>query len=106
MNTKKYKTGGKELLKAAELLKILSHPVRLSILCDLIHFGDMGAGEIATRQASQASHSQVSQYLAEFRKKKFVKAVKKGQTVTYSFTSPIVKSIIDILYREYCGKNK
>lgn len=90
--------------KASELLKILSHPVRLSILCDLMHSGDMGAGEIAARQADRASQSQVSQYLAEFRRKKFVKTVKKGQAVTYSFASPLIKSLINILYREYCGK--
>lgn len=95
----------KNMDKASDLLKILSHPVRLSILCDLMHYGDMGAGEIALRQSERASQSQVSQYLAEFRRKKFVKAVKRGQAITYSFNSPLIKSIIDLLYREYCQKS-
>lgn len=93
-----------KLLEAAALMKILSHPVRLAILCDLLYKGRMSAGEIFEAQCDRASASQVSQYLAEFRRKKFVRAEKKGQNVFYTFASPLVKSLIELLYKAYCRK--
>jgi ArsR family transcriptional regulator len=100
------KNDRKNLLKAADLMKTLSHPVRLAILCDLIHNGEMTAGDIAAAQSSSASQSQVSQYLAEFRRLKYVNARKEGQNVYYTFTSPLIKSLIDILYKAYCAKDR
>lgn len=92
------------LLDAADVMKVLSHPVRLAILCDLMHDGRMAAGDIVERQAARASQSQVSQYLAEFRRLKYVKAEKKGQNVYYTFSSPLIRSIIKLLYKEFCTK--
>ena len=99
------KNDRKNLLKAADVMKTLSHPVRLAILCDLIHVGEMTAGDIAAAQSASASQSQVSQYLAEFRRLKYVSARKEGQNVYYTFSSPLIKSLIDILYKAYCGKD-
>lgn len=98
------KSDQKQLLKAAEVMKLLSHPVRLSILCDLMHHGEMGAGEIVEAQKNLASQSQVSQYLAEFRKLKYVRAEKRGQNVSYTFSSPLIEKIITLLYESYCAK--
>lgn len=92
----------KKLLKAAEMLKILSHPVRLSILCDLAEKGELGAGQIAVMEKSRASASQVSQYLAEFRRRKLVKARRDGQQIFYRIESPDVKAIINTLHQLYC----
>lgn len=98
------KTDRKNLLKAVDLLKILSHPVRLSILCDLMEREEMSAGEIVEHQAALASQSQVSQYLAEFRRRKYVKARKSGQNVYYTFSSPLIRDMIALLHAEYCKK--
>ena len=92
------------LLKASKVMKTLSHPVRLGILCDLIHRGEMSAGEIAASWKAKASQSQVSQYLAEFRRLKYVRARKKGQNVYYTFSSPFVESVIRLFYAEYCKR--
>ena len=92
----------KKLLKATEMLKLLSHPVRLSILCDLIERGEMSAGEIVAAEKSRASQSQVSQYLAEFRRRKLVKARKEGQQVFYTIATPDVKTILQTLHDIYC----
>lgn len=100
------KSDRKKLLKAADLMKLLSHPVRLGILCDLMHNGEMGAGDICLAQGDNASASQVSQYLAEFRRQKFVKVRKQGQNVYYTFSSPLIESLIGLLYEEYCGKKR
>lgn len=98
------KSDRKKILQAADVMKLLSHPVRLGILCDLLHYGEMGAGDIQSAQQEQASASQVSQYLAEFRKRKIVKSRKSGQNVYYTFSSPLIESIIRLLYEEYCGR--
>ena len=92
----------KKLLKATEMLKLLSHPVRLSILCDLIEQGEMSAGDIVEAEKSRASQSQVSQYLAEFRRRKLVKARKDGQQVFYTVAAPDVKTILNTLHDIYC----
>lgn len=99
------KSDRKKLLQAADLMKLLSHPVRLGILCDLMQNGEMSAGDIHVAQSERAGPSQVSQYLAEFRKKKFVKSRKEGQNVFYTFSSPLIESIIALLYKEYCNKS-
>lgn len=98
------KSDRRNLVKASGVMKTLSHPVRLGILCDLIHQGEMSAGQIATGWHGIASQSQVSQYLAEFRRLKYVKARKEGQNVYYTFSSPFIESVITLFYREYCGK--
>lgn len=92
----------KKLLKATEILKLLSHPVRLSILCDLIEQGEMNAGDIVAAEGSRASQSQVSQYLAEFRRRKLVKVRKEGQQVFYTIAAPDVKAILKTLHDIYC----
>lgn len=92
------------VLDAADVMKVLSHPVRLSILCDLLHEGRMGAGDIVERQAGRASQSQISQYLADFRERGYVRAEKIGQNVYYTFRSPLIEQIIALLYKEFCGR--
>jgi DNA-binding transcriptional ArsR family regulator len=94
----------KSLLKASDVMKTLSHPVRLGILCDLLHGGEMSAGDIAQGWKKSASQSQVSQYLAEFRRLKYVKARKEGQNVYYTFSSPFIESVIGLFYSEFCGR--
>lgn len=93
----------KNIVSAVDTMKILAHPVRLSILCDLMHHSKMSAGEICERQSAYASQSQVSQYLAVLRRNGFVTSKKMGQNVIYTFSSPLIKSIIKILYKEYCS---
>lgn len=92
------------ILKASAIMKLLSHPVRLSILCELLHNGEMSAGQIVESQQGKASQSQISQYLAEFRRRKYVKARKEGQNVYYTFSSPLIESIISLLYKEFCHR--
>ncbi len=98
------KSDKKGLTQASGLLKVLSHPVRLSMLCELLHQGEMSAGQIVEWHARMASQSQISQYLAEFRRRKYVKARKEGQNVYYAFASPTVRAVIDVLYKEFCGR--
>lgn len=93
----------KKLMQAVDLLAVLSHPVRLSILCRLCHEGELKAGDIAAGEAARASQSQVSQFLAQMRTLKLVSTRKEGQCVHYRVASGHVRHIIEALYEAYCG---
>lgn len=91
---------------AAGLLKLLSHPVRLSILCNLIHHGEMRVGEIVAAAHGSAGQSQISQFLAKMRAEGLVKTRKVGQTVYYRIKSPEAERIVETLYNVYCRQGQ
>lgn len=92
------------LTQAMGLLKLLSHPVRLSILCNLQHSGEMHVGAIVAAEEGLASQSQVSQFLTKMHAEGLVKRRKVAQTVYYSIKSPQAKKLIQTLYKIYCSK--
>ncbi len=94
----------KKLMQAVDLLSVLSHPVRLSILCNLYQCGEMQVSAIVEAEAGLASQSQISQFLAQMRALKLVKTRKQAQSVYYRIASPHVSHIIATLYESYCGK--
>lgn len=89
---------------AVGLLKLLSHPVRLSILCNLLHNGEMSVTEIVEAEAGAAGQSQISQFLGKMRSEGLVKSRKEAQTVFYKIDSPQAKKVVQALYDIYCGK--
>lgn len=91
-----------KLGKATVLLKLLSHPVRLSILCNLLHHGEMSVGDIVTAEGGAAGQSQISQFLAKMRAEQLVKSRKDGQTVYYRIKSPEAEKVVTALYDIYC----
>jgi DNA-binding transcriptional ArsR family regulator len=93
-----------KLEDAIGLLRLISHPVRLSILCNLLHKGEMSVGEIVASEDGAAGQSQISQFLAKMRGEGLVKTRKEGQTVYYRIDSPQAKKVVRSLYDIYCGK--
>lgn len=93
-----------KLESAVGLLKLLSHPVRLSILCNLLHEGEMSVTEIVEAEAGAAGQSQISQFLGKMRSEGLVKSRKEAQTVFYKIDSPQAKKVVQALYDIYCGK--
>lgn len=91
---------------AVLLVKTLGHPVRLSILCNLVHHGEMTAGELVTAEAAVASQSQVSQYLGILRDMGYVKTRREAQTIYYSISDDKVKKVVETLYGMYCDNGK
>lgn len=72
----------KSLEEASMALKVLSHPIRLKILCVL---GD-GGGEISVQEIVNAigsSQSNVSQHLTIMREKGVISSRKDGNRVMY-----------------------
>lgn len=98
-------SGKRQKLKGATgLLKLLSHPVRLSILCNLLHQGELCVSEIIAAEGGMAGPSQISQFLAKMRHEDLVKTRKVGQTVYYQIKSPEAKQVVQAIYDIYCTK--
>lgn len=93
------------LESAVGLLRLLSHPVRLSILCNLLHRGEMTVGDIVAAEKGAAGQSQISQFLAKMRSEDLVDFRKEGQTVYYQIKSQQAKKVVQALYNLYCGKS-
>jgi ArsR family transcriptional regulator, virulence genes transcriptional regulator len=90
------------LAKASAFLKLLAHPVRLSLLCNLLLHGELSASALAAAEASRASQSQVAQFLTRMRTEKLIKRRRDGQTVYYQIASPAVAQMITTLANIYC----
>lgn len=89
---------------AVGLLKQLAHPVRLSILCNLLHQGEMSVTEIVQAENGSASQSQISQFLGKMRSENLVSYRKDGQNVIYRIASPKAEKVVQALYDIYCRK--
>lgn len=90
------------LTNAVTLLKHMSHPVRLSILCNLLHNGEMSVSEIVEAENGAAGQSQISQFLGKMKSENLVKTRKEAQTVYYQIKSPEAKKVVQALYDIYC----
>ncbi len=87
--------------EAAGILKIMSHPERLMVLCQLVQ-GEMGAGQL--QECSALSQSAFSQHLTVLRKHQLVKSRKESQQVFYSLADPRIEEILKALYNVFCDQ--
>ena len=87
-------------IEAAKLLKTLSHPNRLLVLCYLSE-REMSAGELVLK--SNLSFSAFSQHLAILRKAELIKTRRNAQTIYYSIKDPSVLKILLVLKELYCN---
>ncbi|WP_431225319.1 ArsR/SmtB family transcription factor [Serratia sp. L9] len=85
---------------ATKLLKAMSNPHRLLILCMLVDSPGTNAGELA--QATGLSPSATSQHLAKMRDEGLIENVRDGQRINYSIKNTAVQEIISTLKAIYC----
>ena len=85
--------------EVSALLKSLSHPKRLLILCQLVE-RERAVGDLAA--LLNARDAAISQQLALLRKDGLVKTRRDGQTIFYSLARDDLKSLIGFLYETYC----
>lgn len=83
----------------AGLLKQLSHPQRLLILCSMAG-GEKSVGEI--EEACGASQSAVSQFLKGMRLEGLVASRRDGKQVYYKIVDKRVLELIRSLYQIFC----
>ncbi len=83
----------------AALLKQLSHPQRLLILCCMAE-GEKSVGEI--EKACGASQSAVSQFLKGMRLEGLIESRREGKQVYYKIVDKRVLELIRSLYQIFC----
>ena len=84
----------------SDLLKLLGHPDRLMVLCQL-KFGEQSVGELS--RSLDIKQSPLSQHLARMRHEGVVTSRRDAQTVYYSIADDKVASVIGVLYDLYCA---
>ncbi|MCG9788791.1 ArsR/SmtB family transcription factor [Vibrio barjaei] len=87
------------VIDVADVLKTLSHPDRLFVLCQLVD-GEQGAGQLQSN--SNLSQSAFSQHLTVLKKAGLVDIRKESQHVYYSLKDERVVSLISQLHNLYC----
>lgn len=86
-------------VEAAEMMKALSNPGRLRILCALVP-GEMTVGEL--EQAVNASQSYVSGQLLKLRADGLVSCEREGRSMRYSLSDPRVRPLLERVYQVFC----
>ncbi|WP_428824261.1 ArsR/SmtB family transcription factor [Enterovibrio baiacu] len=87
--------------EAAEVLRILSHPERLIVLCQLRE-GERNVSQLL--ENSTLSQSAFSQHLTVLRQANLVATRKSSQSVYYSLAAPKVKHLIDAIQSAWCER--
>ncbi|TVR84577.1 MAG: transcriptional regulator [Rhodospirillales bacterium] len=88
--------------RVSALMKTLSSPRRLMILCQLVE-GERAVGDLAARLQMQSAA--VSQQLALLRREGIVRTRRDGQTIYYSLVRGDVRQLILFLYEVYCREH-
>ncbi|SHO58733.1 ArsR/SmtB family transcription factor [Vibrio quintilis] len=85
--------------EAAELLKLMAHPARLMVLCQLAG-GEVGVSRL--QRHSDLSQSAFSQHLKVLREHGLVVVRKSSQQVFYSLADHRATAIISSLQQLFC----
>jgi len=85
--------------RASEMMKLLGHPHRLMILCEL-KMEEKSVGELS--KIIGISQSLVSQHLARMRHENVVRSRRDAQVVYYSLKEGEAALLISTLYEIYC----
>ncbi len=85
---------------AAALLKTLSHPQRLLILCMLIDKPGTEAGELC--RMSGLSASATSQHLARMKAEGLIEGVRQARFIRYHIKNEAVVAVVHTLKNIYC----
>ena len=85
--------------QVSELLKLLSAPNRLMILCHLVD-AEQSVGELCNLVGMKPPA--MSQQLTRLRREGLIEARREGQSIFYSISDKKVKKLMSFLYVTYC----
>jgi len=85
--------------QACKLMKVLSNPDRLMILCQLSK-GELRVGEI--EEMLGIEQPTLSQQLTVLREEELVSTRREGKNIYYQVTSPRALAVIGTLYEQFC----
>ena len=88
-------------IRAASLLKAMSNPTRLMVLCQLAD-GERSVGDL--ERFVGLSQSGLSQHLAVLRRERIVSTRRVAQTIYYSLAGDDARAVMNALYEVFCGK--
>lgn len=91
----------KASMQASQLLKSLSHPDRLLLLCQLTQ-GEFCVSELENLVG--VGQPSLSQQLGILRKDELVKTRRDGKQVYYSIASDDAFAVLQLLYERFCAK--
>ena len=86
----------KQYDEIAELLKALSHPVRLCIVRGLLGKGKCNVSYM--QECLNIPQSTISQHLQKLRSAKIIEGTRNGLEINYSVTNPTVIKLIEALF--------
>lgn len=89
--------------QACRLLKVLSNPDRLLILCQLTQ-GEKRVGEL--EESLGIIQPTLSQQLTVLREEELVTTRREGKNIYYNVSSKQALAVMQVLYTEFCSKTK
>ena len=89
-----------KIARAAQLMEMLSQPMRLRILCFLLE-GERSVSSLAHETA--LSQPAMSHHLKKLRDAELVETRRDGQTIYYSLRGKEVMEVLQVLHRLYCS---
>lgn len=88
---------------ASDLMRSLSHPQRLLVLCAL---GDREKSVAELREELDIAQVPMSQQLMRLRADKLVESRREGTTIYYRIARPEVLTVIAALHEAYCRSDR
>ena len=85
--------------RACALMRALSNPDRLLLLCQLAQ-GEHRVGEL--EQLLDIQQPTLSQQLAVLREEALVETRRDGKQIYYRICSPATLAVLDVLYAQFC----
>jgi DNA-binding transcriptional ArsR family regulator len=89
--------------QACRLLKVLSNPDRLMILCQLAQ-GEMRVGEM--EESLGIGQPTLSQQLTVLRDEELVSTRREGKNIYYQLSSVQALALMKVLYEQFCSTEK
>lgn len=86
--------------KVCRLMKVMSNPDRLLILCRLADGREYRVGELEAQLG--IVQPTLSQQLTVLRDENLVSTRREGKHIHYQLTSPQVLAVMQVLYQQYC----
>ncbi|HYW58318.1 MAG TPA: metalloregulator ArsR/SmtB family transcription factor [Polaromonas sp.] len=89
--------------EASRLMKVLSNPARLLLLCQLVQ-GEQRVGELeATVGIVQPT---LSQQLGVLRDEGLVSTRRESKNIYYQINSPQALAVMNVLYEQFCNTSR
>ena len=86
--------------KACQMMKVLSNPDRLMLLCQLSQ-GEKRVGEL--EEILSIVQPTLSQQLTVLRDEELVTTRRDGKSIYYQIASPQALAVMNVLFEQFCG---